>query len=203
VATRDQRRAQTRERLLLAARRVFARRGYHAASVDEIAEEAGFSSGALYSNFEGKEDLFVALMESELEAHARELEQAVGHPASITERARGGAQQWMAIIEREPAMVMLFMEFWAYAMRDPLVRPKIAARFAEVRAMITKLVADGARELDLELELPAEQLAIAIDALADGIARQKIADPEAVPDDLFGTVLALLFAGAARPAGGG
>jgi hypothetical protein len=95
------------------------------------------------------------------------------------------------------------MEFWAYAMRDPLVRPKIAARFAEVRAMITKLVADGARELDLELELPAEQLALAIDALADGIARQKIADPEAVPDDLFGTVLALLFAGAARPAGGG
>jgi hypothetical protein len=47
--------------------------------------------------------------------------------------------------------------------------------------------------------LPSEQLAIAIDALADGIARQKLADPAAVPDELMGTVLALLFSAATRP----
>jgi len=59
------------------------------------------------------------------------------------------------------------------------------------------------REFDLELDIPAEQLAVAIDALADGIARQKLADPEAVPDDLMGRVLSLLLAGATRPAGTG
>ena len=59
------------------------------------------------------------------------------------------------------------------------------------------------REFDLELELPAEQLALAIDALADGIARQKLADPDAVPDDLMGRVLSLLFAAVTRPAGTG
>ena len=109
----------------------------------------------------------------------------------------------MTMIEREPELLLLFMEFWAYGVRDPDVRPKVAARFAQVRRLLTELIADGMREFELELELPAEQLAVAIDALADGIARQKLADPDAVPDDLMGRVLSLLLAGATRPAGTG
>ncbi len=198
--TREQSKAHTRERLLGAARTVFARGGFHGASVEEIASEAGYSTGALYSNFDGKEDLFLALMDREIEAHAREIEQAVGTRASIAERAKGGAQQWMTMIEREPELLLLFMEFWAYGVRDPSVRPQVAARFARVRKLLTKLIADGTREFELELEIPAEQLAVAIDALADGIARQKLADPQAVPDDLMGRVLSLLLAGASRPA---
>ena len=198
--TREQSKANTRERLLAAARRVFASSGFHGASVEEIASSAGFSTGALYSNFDGKEDLFLVLMEREINEHAREISEAVGTRASVSERATGGARQWMAMIEREPQLLLLFMEFWAYGVRDPQVRPKVAARFAQVRELLTKLIADGVREFDLELELPAEQLAVAIDALADGIARQKLADPDAVPDDLMGRVLSLLFAGATRPA---
>lgn len=200
--TREQSRQQTRERLLTAARSVFARGGFHGASVEEIASEAGFSTGALYSNFDGKEDLFLVLMEREIAEHAREIAAAVSARASVSERAAGGARQWMATIEREPELLLLFMEFWAYGVRDPDVRPKVAARFAQMRAVLTQLIADGAREFELELALPAEQLAVAIDALADGIARQKLADPDAVPDELMGRVLALLFAAATRPAGG-
>jgi AcrR family transcriptional regulator len=201
--TREQSRAQTRERLLAAARAVFARRGFHGASVEEIASEAGFSTGALYSNFDGKEDLFLALMEREIEEHAREIEQAVRARASVAERAAGGARQWMTMIEREPDVLLLFMEFWAYGVRDDVVRPKVAARFAQMRAVLTRLIADGVREFDLELTISAEELAVAIDALADGIARQKLADPAAVPDELMGRVLALLLAAATRPAGAG
>jgi AcrR family transcriptional regulator len=201
--TREQSKAATRERLLAAARGVFASRGFHAASVEEIASQAGFSTGALYSNFEGKEDLFLVLMEREIEEHAREIAEAVARRSSVAERAAGGAQRWMAMIEREPELLLLFMEFWAYGVRDPKVRPKVAARFAQVRRMLTQLIADGMREFDLELELPAEELAVAIDALADGIARQKLADPSAVPDELMGRVLALLLSGATRPAGTG
>ncbi len=200
--TREQSRAQTRERLLAAARGVFARRGFHGASVDEIASEAGFSTGALYSNFDGKEDLFLVLMEREIDEHAREIAEAVRARASVAERARGGARQWMTMIEREPDVLLLFMEFWAYGVRDPQVRPNVAARFAQIRAVLTSLIADGVRELDLELAIPAEELAVAIDALADGIARQKLADPQAVPDELMGRVLSLLLAAATRPAGG-
>jgi hypothetical protein len=69
-----------------------------------------------------------------------------------------------------------------------------------MRELLTRLIADGVRDFELELEIPAEQLAVAVDALADGIARQKLADPEAVPDDLMGRVLSLLFAAATRPA---
>jgi AcrR family transcriptional regulator len=197
--TREQSKAHTRERLLTAARSVFARSGFHGASVEEVATEAGFSTGALYSNFDGKEDLFLVLMEREIDEHAREISDAVSARASMTERATGGARQWMTMIEREPELLLLFMEFWAYGVRDAQVRPKVAARFAQMREVLTKLIADGAREFELELEIPAEQLAVAVDALADGIARQKLADPDAVPDELMGRVLALLFEAATRP----
>jgi len=201
--TREQSKANTRERLLRAARSVFARSGFHGASVEEIASKAGFSTGALYSNFDGKEDLFLVLMEREIEEHSREIAEAVSLRESVAERATGGARQWMTMIEREPEPLLLFMEFWAYGVRDAQVRPKVAARFAQVRELLTKLIADGVCEFDLELEIPAEQLAVAIDALADGIARQKLADPDAVPDDLMGRVLSLLFAAATHPARAG
>jgi AcrR family transcriptional regulator len=197
--TREQSKANTRERLLGAARSAFASSGFHGASVEEIASRAGFSTGALYSNFNGKEDLFLELMEREIDEHAREIAEAVELRESVAERATGGAQRWMSMIEREPELLLLFMEFWAYGVRDADVRPKVAARFAQVRRLLTQLIEDAVREFELELALPAEQLAVAIDALADGIARQKLADPGAVPDDLMGRVLALLFAAATRP----
>jgi AcrR family transcriptional regulator len=200
--TREQSKAHTRERLLDAARGVFASSGFHGASVEEIASTAGYSTGALYSNFDGKEDLFLVLMEREIDEHAREIAEAVRARASVAERATGGARRWMTMIEREPDLLMLFMEFWAYGVRDAAVRPKVAERFAQMRRVLTALVADSVRDFDLELDMPAEQLAIVIDALADGIARQKLADPEAVPDDLMGRVLSLLFGAVTRPAAG-
>ena len=75
--TREESKANTRERLLAAARSAFASSGFHGASVEEIASRAGFSTGALYSNFDGKEDLFLVLMEREIEEHAREIAEAV------------------------------------------------------------------------------------------------------------------------------
>jgi AcrR family transcriptional regulator len=197
--TREQSKAATREKLLDAARRVFAARGFHGASVEEIAAEAGYSTGALYSNFSGKEDLFLVLMDREVARNIRDVVAAVGHRASLDERAQGGAQHWMSFIEREPEMLLLFLEFWAYAARDPQVRPHVAARFAEIRAAISGLITEGAREFDLELAMPADQLAVVVDALADGIARQKLADPDAVPDELLGSALSLLFSRATRP----
>src|ERR1700737_3141724 len=135
--TREQSKANPRGRLLDAARSVFASSVFHGASVEEIASTAGFSTGALYSNFDGKEDLFLVLMEREIEEHSREIADAVARRSSVAERAAGGAQRWMAMIEREPELLLLFMEFWAYGVRDPEVRPKVAARFARMRHLLT------------------------------------------------------------------
>src|ERR1700736_4858325 len=153
--TREQSKANTRERLLAAARSVFARSGFHGASVEEIASRAGFSTGALYSNFDGKEDLFLVLMEREIDEHAREISEAVRERASVAERATGGARRWMTMIEREPELLLLFMEFWAYGVRDAQIRPKVAAQFAHMREVLTRLIADGVREFELELDIPA------------------------------------------------
>src|ERR1017187_4137887 len=75
--TREQSKANTRERLLAVARSAFASSGFHGASVEDIASRAGFSTGALYSNFDGKEDLFLVLMEREIDEHSREIADAV------------------------------------------------------------------------------------------------------------------------------
>src|ERR1700719_4501582 len=111
--TREQSKANTRERLLSAPRAAVGSHGFHGASVEEIASGAGFSTGALYSNFDGKEDLFLVLMEREIDEHAREIADAVSLRESVSERATGGARQWMTMIEREPEGLLLFMEFWA------------------------------------------------------------------------------------------
>jgi len=200
--TREQARAETRERLIEAAERVFARRGFHGASVDEVAEEAGFSTGALYSNFAGKEDLFLALLERHATGETQELSKAVADLPTVEERVREGAGQWMGVVDREPHLVLLYMEFWAYAARDPELRPRFATHFASVRAALAEILSEGAGELDVELLLPPEEVATALQALADGIALQKMVDPGAVSDDLFARLLSLIFAGLSRDATG-
>lgn len=196
--SRDERKAETRAALLDAAGRVFARRGFHAASVEEVAADAGYSTGALYSNFEGKEDLFLALLQREIERQAKGVSEAVAERRTLDERARGGAEYWIEFLDREPELVLLFMEFWAYAVRNPEVRSRFAARYAEVRAALARIIEDGARELGVELARPPEHLATAIDALADGFALQRLADPGSVPDELFADALAMLLEGARR-----
>src|ERR1700679_1206067 len=83
--TREQSKANTRERLLAAARSAFASSRFHGASVEEIASRAGFSTGALYSNFDAQEDLFLELMEREIDEHSREIAQAVAKRPSVSE----------------------------------------------------------------------------------------------------------------------
>jgi AcrR family transcriptional regulator len=199
--SRGERKAETREALLDAAARVFATRGYHSSSVEEVAEDAGFSTGALYSNFDGKEDLFLELLKRDIERQVREVAAVVAEPASLDEAARGGGRYWTQFLEREPEMVLLFVEFWAYAVRREEVRSRFAARYAEVRRALARIIEEGARGLGVELLRPPEELAIAIDALADGFALQKLADPDGVPDALFGDALAMLLDGARRRPG--
>src|SRR3712207_4648784 len=94
--TRAEKQAQTRDRLVDAAARVFARRGFHAASVEEIAEEAGYSHGAVYSNFSGKEELFIAVYEHRVASRVGDVTALVAdRDAPLRDRARAAGDQWM------------------------------------------------------------------------------------------------------------
>src|SRR5574341_942153 len=92
---REQKKTLTRERLLKAAERVFARRGYGGASLDDVAEEAGFSKGAIYSNFKNKEDLFLALVDQHIEERVRDIQRTLATGGQANERAREAARHYI------------------------------------------------------------------------------------------------------------
>jgi AcrR family transcriptional regulator len=191
---RDEQRALTRRRLIDAGEAVFARRGFHGASVEEIAREAGASTGALYSNFAGKEDLFLALFEERIAADVRDYSQIAAAGATVEEQARGTADHWMAILRERPDYFPLFIEFWAYAIREPRLRERLAGQFAALRYASARLFLEGAGQQGVALSAEAGELVgILINALANGLALEKLADPDAVPDSLYGDMLMLIF----------
>jgi AcrR family transcriptional regulator len=191
---RDEQRALTRRRLLDGAEAVFARSGFHGASVEGIAREAGATTGALYSNFAGKEDLFLALFEERIATDVRDYSQIVAEGATVEEQARGTADHWMEILRERPDYFPLFIEFWAYAIREPRLRDRLAGQFAALRTSSARLFLEGAGRQGVSLSAEAgELIGLLINALGNGLALEKLADPEAVPDALFGDLLVLIF----------
>jgi AcrR family transcriptional regulator len=191
---RDEQRRLTRRRLLDGAEAVFARSGYHGASVDEIAREAGATTGALYSNFASKEDLFLALFEERIATDVRDYSQIVADGATAEEQARGTADHWMEILRERPDYFPLFIEFWAYAIRQPRLRNRLAGQFAALRSSSARLFLEGAERQGVSLSAEVgEVVGLLINALGNGLALEKLADPEAVPDALYGDLLVLIF----------
>ena len=200
--SRQEKQAQTRVRLLRSAELVFAERGFFAASLDEIAARAGFSIGAVYSNFESKGDLFLALFEEHVAGQVRDYLELFAAGETLDEQARSGADRWMRYLDEHPDFFPLFLEFAAYAAREPRMRAAFAARLGAFRAAFAGMIERGAADLGIELpDGAADQLGLVVNALGNGLALERLADPDAVPDELFGSVLALFFdalAGAAR-----
>jgi len=191
---RDEQRALTRRRLLDGAEAVFARGGFHGASVEEIAREAGATTGALYSNFAGKEDLFLALFEERIAADVGDYSQIVAAGTTIEEQARGAADRWMAILRERPDYFPLLIEFWAYEIRETALRERLAERFAALRSASARLALEGAERQGYSPGAEAGELVgLLINALGNGLALEKLADPDAVPDSLFGDMLVLIF----------
>ena len=192
---RRQPRAQTREELLDAAARVFARRGFHGASVEAVSEAAGFSTGAVYSNFESKEELFLSLYEERIQRRRRELREAAA-------RARGGAAGLESavasaeqVFRRERDWFLLYFEFSLHAARDPA----FARRFEAVREEGLTELADGLAEgLDRAGLRPAVdpgELARAVRALSHGLALESLVNEQSAPEAFLGRMLALIVRG--------
>jgi AcrR family transcriptional regulator len=195
--TRAEKKAETRQRLLDAAGRVFARRSFHGASVDEIAEEAGFSKGAVYSNFASKEDLFLALLERRIDERIKEIARVVESDAPIEHQLNEAARGFIDFVGEDSPWALLFTEFWAYAVRDPELRPRIAARLENMRSQLARLIEQRSTELGLELPRSPYELALTIMAMANGMAMEKLVDPDRVANDLYGWSLVVLFKGMA------
>jgi AcrR family transcriptional regulator len=194
--TRAEAKARTRRLLLEAAARTFARKGYAGASVEEIAEDAGFSIGALYSNFSGKEELFLALMteraNSRVSDTAHLLEDRVPDSADAW-TALG--QQMVDVADKDIELAPLQAEFWLYAVRHPELLETFSAELRARRVPLERLIAAGlAKDGDYPDDL-AGRVAIVISALFQGMVRQRRIDQANVPAELYGDALRWLFAG--------
>jgi AcrR family transcriptional regulator len=197
--TREESRQVTRERLIAAAASVFAERGYRRASVDEIASRAGYTIGALYSNFSGKDEVLLALLEQQVGRIAERIVAAALEAGDPADKLRAGAREWMAFLDEEPELYALMVEFWTMWVRDEEQRPHHARRFAAVRAYIGRLIQEKADEMGVALRLPAEHVGAVVMALADGLALQHLANPEAVPAELYPAVLPILVQALEEP----
>jgi AcrR family transcriptional regulator len=194
--TRVEQQAQTRTRLIEAATRVFARRGFHEASVEEIAEQAGYSHGAVYSNFDGKGELFLAVFEDYMAERVRELSEtqtALADGAPLESRARALADQWMDRLERDRESVALHIEFIAHADRDPELARRFGERSSVMREALARYIVEYQRESGEELALPVDDLAMVLRALGIGLAIESLVSPEAVRHDLYGDFVELLI----------
>ncbi|MEA2201946.1 MAG: hypothetical protein QOI89_2542 [Solirubrobacteraceae bacterium] len=191
---RSARKAETRARLLEAAARVYARRGFGGATLDEVAAEAGFTKGAVYAHFGSKENLLLALMEEHLAGQVAE-QVALFDRGQITwERPLAGSARWMERLEENPDPFRLFVELWVYAQRDERLRRRLADGLDTLRATFARFAAASAADAGVEPPPHAtEQFANVVVALGVGLPMLRLIDPEAVPASLLGTVLSVLI----------
>ena len=189
--TRAEAKARTREQLLDAATRVFARKGYAGASVEEIAESAGYSIGALFSNFASKEQLFLELMSARRERRVNEV-------ASIL-HAGDPVDALVALLdrsaERDPDLVALRAEFWLYAVRNPEAMDALTAQLRRQVDALIGIISAATERWGTPPDVPAAEVATLVLAMFQGLVRQRRIDPDRVSGELFGQGVRWLFGG--------
>jgi AcrR family transcriptional regulator len=200
VLTRKERQEQTRKQLVAAASRVFARRGYHEATVEEIAAEAGFSTGAVYSNFAGKEELFLALADTQVAHRVAEIEAVADAAEREDEAGAEAAAQFRSFLERDRDWPLLFYEFWSLSVRNPSLQGELATRRDAIRDALAETLVRVAAKHGFQLRFSPQALATAIAASLNGLAFERAADPDALPDEVFAEfVTAVLGCAVAAP----
>lgn len=169
--TREESKVQTRERLLQAARHVFAQGGYGGASVDNISAEAGFSKGAFYSNFETKEALFLELLARHMAAETEQLEQLLG-TATAEHDIFEQLNKWLEHLDADADWALLSIELQLHARRSPAFAASYDQLFAshctKLGAMIERLFSISGKKPPLA----ASSLAAALITLAHGLVVQ-------------------------------
>jgi AcrR family transcriptional regulator len=200
---RAEKREANRARILRAARTVFGERGFHAASIEEIADEAGLSNGAIYYNFESKGDLFFALLEERLDERIRHMRRTLaGESRPVDHALADEARDATRSLKESRDWRLLLLEFVAHAARTPSLAPKLRAHKRRLREELAEVLEQRLTERGVTPPIPTDELALVATGLANGLAVEELSDPGSVPDELLGDVLALLLT-PSRPADGG
>jgi AcrR family transcriptional regulator len=191
---RDVHHRGTRARLIDAAARVFARAGFDGASVDAIAQEAGFTKGAVYSNFRSKDGLFVAVLEERVARRMRDIEEVFFSPESLEDVRSGGHELGRQLVA-ERDFWLLFIEVWSRAAREPALRERLAQLYERWCDDVGRMFATHFERLGLPLPGRPEALGSAAIALAEGHILQALIDPERAEPGAYGEMFSYLVLG--------
>jgi len=190
---------QTRAKLLAAAAHLFAQKGFAGATLEEIAEQAGYSTGAVYYNFSGKDELFLELLRSgwsgEIAGRVKAVTRAFGEGPAAGEDPFDALSRFVArLAARDSESTPLAAEFWLYAVRNPGAMDLVAAKLAEQDAELEPVIAGAMDRLGAPAGISSTELTMVTVLLFNSLVRRRRIDPGAVPDDLFARVLRRLFA---------
>ena len=190
--TQERRRQHTRDLLLDAAEEVFAKRGFEGASLEEIAETAGYTRGAIYKHFGGKEELF-------LEANTRFNERYIQSFAEMVDPAESLedldfaaiAKRWHDMNRAEVERFALGTEFNLYVLRHPECRERVAAQWRQNAERVAAMIEEQATRFNLKLRKPA--LTVARVALAASGGIEMAARFDADDDELYTAFVEILL----------
>src|SRR4051794_31798254 len=192
--SRADRQARTRDDLLEAAARVFVECGFEAASIEAIAEEAGYTRGAFYSNFQSKEQLFAELLQQRVYSLYGRLAEDAGQGRGPSTLREAGEQ--LAQIQRDAEgswLFRLWLELLAHASRDEAFREIAAGFWSTNRKLTAGTIEASFTAAGTKPAVPPDHLATAMIALDIGLALQHFVDPEAAPLELYPELYQFLF----------
>jgi AcrR family transcriptional regulator len=164
-------------------------------SIDEVAEDAGYTKGAFYANFKSKEELFLAMLDERFAERLEEIDRIAAGGGPLEAQAREAGADFARHLGADPEWERLFFEFTAYAARNEDFRQELVTRYRALRERIAEAYLHGAERAGVEPPLPVEQVAMMTFAMANGFALEKLLEPDTVPDELYGTMLAIFFTG--------
>ena len=192
--TRRQKQAETRSSLLRSAAKLFCRHGLEGASVEEVAQDAGFTTGAFYSNFKSKEELFLVMLDEKFGAELERTDELLAGTGEPGDEARDAADDFVRYIRSDPEWPRLYFEFVAYAARNDDFRQELATRHRALRSRLTEIYRRWSADFPAQPPVPIEDIAAMTDFMGDGFILDKLVDPE-LDDDLYATMMAIFFRG--------
>jgi AcrR family transcriptional regulator len=178
----------TRAALLASAERIFARDGFEAARIEDIALDAGRTRGAFYANFEGKAEIFIALRSMSFRRLRSEVSDLLANVKGKKARERLVALYLLQQFH-DPQSLLLQLEFKLFAIRHPEMRAELAKRHLD--ALMPDKMEELAEELRVDENAPLEQLrrGLAIDALLEGFAVSALFSPEVMDREVLGQII--------------
>jgi AcrR family transcriptional regulator len=191
--TRDESRDLTRQRLLDAAAVIIAKKGLAAASVEDIAERAGYTRGAFYSNFDSKTDLFIELLKRDHDDISHQLQQILDAGLSIEDTQRQ-LTLFYGQCYRDDSNFALWAEARLHALRDAKFRARFNALCLEKRDVIAYFITQFCKMMGIAPPAPAADLAFSTMALIDGIRFFNACMPNDLPDEKAQALLSAVFA---------